>query len=115
VEDIHDKFNLKPEKGIDMKTLKKIAALTIVAGGFMVAGLSSSADAGYGYGFYRPSYGYNYYRPIHRYPRVNLQCDAYGCHYFIDSYGIRHNCHLAYGNRYYYYNSYGVKSFVYGY
>lgn len=102
-----------------MKTLKKIAALTIVAGGFLAAGLSSSADAGYGFGYgFAPTYGYgyNYYRPIYRsYPRVNLLCDAYGCHYFIDSYGIRHNCHLAYGNTYYYLNSYGVKQFVFGY
>ena len=103
-----------------MKTLKKIAALTLVAGGFMVAGLSSSAEAGgYGFGYgYAPSYGYgyNYYRPTYySYPRVNLFCDSYGCHYFTDSYGIRHNCFLYSGNQYYYLNSYGVRQFVYGY
>ncbi|MBX3438714.1 MAG: hypothetical protein KF861_14565 [Planctomycetaceae bacterium] len=106
-----------------MKALKNIAALTIVAGGFVLAGLSSSADAGgyggYGYGYgYAPSYGYshNYYRPSYvSYPRVNLLCDSYGCHYFVDSYGIRHNCHLAFGNQYYYFNNFGAKQFVYGY
>ncbi|MGD9855555.1 MAG: hypothetical protein AB7U20_11465 [Planctomycetaceae bacterium] len=103
-----------------MKTLKKIAALTIVAGGFLVAGMTSSADAGCYGGYCAPSYGfgYNYYSPTYVapiYPRVNLLCDAYGCNYFVDSYGFRHNCQLSYGNQYFYYNSFGAQQFVYGY
>ena len=101
-----------------MKTLKKIAALTIVAGGFMVAGMTSSADAGCYGGYCAPTYGYGYgyARPlVVSYPSVNLHCDIYGCNYFLDSYGIRHDCYqTSFANRYFYLD-HGVRRFVLGY
>ena len=99
-----------------MKTLKSIAALSVIAGGMMFAGMSNSADAGCYGGYCAPTYGYNYYRPvIATYPRVNLSCDAYGCHYFVDSYGIRHNCFATSINGRYFYNHLGRRHFVLGY
>ncbi len=101
-----------------MKTLKTIAALSLVAGGMLVAGLSNSADAGCYGGYCAPSYGYgyNYHTPlVVNYPRVNILCDSYGCHYFNDSYGIRHDVYASsFANRYFY-NYGGTQQFVLGY
>ncbi|MEZ6053307.1 MAG: hypothetical protein R3C02_18270 [Planctomycetaceae bacterium] len=47
--------------------------------------------------------------------RVNLLCDAYGCHYFVDSYGIRHNCFATSIGGRYFYNYGGQRHFVLGY
>jgi hypothetical protein len=111
---------LLAKKGIPMKTLKTLALLAVVTGSLLAVGLSTAQAGGYGYG-HGHGYGYGYgYRPVIvntiHYPHVNLHCDAYGCHYFLDSYGLRHNCfHSGISGRYFYLDSYGAKHFVLGY
>ncbi|QDU38738.1 hypothetical protein Mal4_30680 [Maioricimonas rarisocia] len=100
-----------------MKSLKTLAAVAIAAAGFAFF-TSDTAEAGCHGGYCGPrvynhayGHGFGYHRNFYARP-VRILCDAYGCDYFVDPYGVRYNVHLDTFGKYYFFDRYHTRRYI---